>query len=529
MYVLSLIWILLPTALQAQSYHFGDEGFERINHSIEIAEAKRRAALTPAQRASEGLTMKRNHLAIMCKDIKGRVLLESTKVKTKINEANKTNYDSAIYEIEALSKLVRDCSFNVKELGWNESIFQTWKDQVYEIPLRYYKGQILIAIRFNKKIPKEYITKFVELSKLLGIANEETENTTAPWLKDVRRVELLELENYFNFKSQFVDVSQDDDLKKYRDRSLLYGKTEGEIAKIIEAWKKSGLIGVESEKKSCQPPLDIRKPILGAVRNQGESSWCAHFALADVLTYKLNQRISAADVAINFYDFPLIQALKDVSGWNDSVMKAGFEKEAFTRLKSAGGACLEINFKSEGLDYSNLKNALRDIHTIKKYDLVDDDPVCKNKYSPPFQALFPNLKNPYGVLKSSSNLRVIKNLADQACGKRIDISNLEAYYDLAITESGKKNAFKIIDEQLAKKNILSIEFDSKTLQASNPSLHVNTVVGRRFNQKKNRCEYLVRGTWGPDAADNDIEVESGNYWVPKWNLMRNLIGVTYLE
>lgn len=502
---------------------------EQINQEKQ-AEAKRRASLTPAQRAAEDFQAKQKYIAINCKDIEGIVIQKAAQIRNEIQSLKFDGYSLVISKINELEAKTKSCQFDLRKVGLHSGIYQIWKDQVYEVPLKHYQGEILKQLRFRKGLPYSEIAEFKKFAALIGMTEDEIKQKVAPWLKYCNQVTLNLLEYKLNHRSQYVDVTHDSDIKKYRELSKELSNNEGETEQTIQKWIEQGKKSVVREKESCQPKLDIRTPALGKVREQGEMRWCTHVALADVLTYKLGQRISAADIAVQFYDHPALRALKAVTGTSDAEMFSGLEVIALERLKQEGGACLESKFQMEGVSYASFQDALRDIDTIKKYDLAGNDPVCKKHYESPLQAIFPNVKDPYGILQSSSRVRIFKHLADEACGKRIDVSQIKANFELAISESGKKKALQIIDEQLSKKNIVSIDFDSVVIQPSKSSWHSNSIVGRRFNPSKNRCEYLIRTTWGTDFThDWDLEKEGGYIWIPKWSLMQTLLGVTTYE
>jgi aminopeptidase C len=77
-----------------------------------------------------------------------------------------------------------------------------------------------------------------------------------------------------------------------------------------------------------------------------------------------------------------------------------------------------------------------------------------------------------------------------------------------------------MDKALDNGKIIGIEYDAGILEDYNYAAsvlngHASSIIGRRFNEKTNSCEYLLRNSWGKSCAGyhEDYECEDGHIWM----------------
>ena len=451
-------------------------------------------------------------------------------VKKKIKEATPDYTYSATSAIDEFEEYCRLCEIDLRKFGLSDAWFENQRYEVYEKSLEPLVKKIQAKVNFASVLYE--IGQYSNLAKNAGVSKETIDSNIKKWTKKSHQIIFEELVKRFDLKSQYVNIEPE--LKDYFYYAEKLGIDHHEIKTQVNHWLVESQKALKKEKASCTGKIDLRNDKLGPPREQGPG-WCFATAIADTLSYKLGVKVSSADIAIQFYNQPLHNTIKKF-GAGEQDMFFGVDAWAFSKLKAAGGACLESKFKSEDFDYAggSIKTTLQDIDTIKKFKLFENNPTCENlnHYSPPIKALFPGLGNIDQYLINSSREDLIRDMANASCGKRISLDKIESHFYPGVTEDLNKRGIAVIDEQLGKKNIVSISYncdihDGEGMDQIKP--HAGTIVGRRYNESKQRCEYLVRGTWGKSGSYGSWESEGGNFWLPRWALMMSLYGVNYLD
>ncbi|MCB9091306.1 MAG: hypothetical protein H6621_10300 [Halobacteriovoraceae bacterium] len=87
------------------------------------------------------------------------------------------------------------------------------------------------------------------------------------------------------------------------------------------------------------------------------------------------------------------------------------------------------------------------------------------------------------------------------------------------------------DELLRKYKGLNTRLSELVWICEDETDHVVTVVGRRWNKDKNRCEFLLRNSWGASCEGiySDYECDEGSIWLPKKILNKTLSDYFYLK
>lgn len=299
------------------------------------------------------------------------------------------------------------------------------------------------------------------------------------------------------------------------------------------------LSSIFKKKSNDCSSVDLRNSALGEVRNQGSAGWCFAYTSADLVTHRLNKKISATDLAINFYyqmpEMPKSDQLSLVSGGSDmgsiTYIKNNYcPEEVMPSSELIPSSCLKTLKKIEALDI---------IRFIENFTRADKSSLAPCEISF-IKALYKNTRDEDVIEtmndRSLSSFMKINQLREKNClGQRIKAnSNLSMKSGL---QSGV-DSLKDINEQLDRKNPVSLNYDAHFLldHQRNPDRienHYSSIVGRRLNESTHSCQYLIRNSWGKDCTiypePYNTQCEDGNIWVDENILGQNILGVHYLK
>jgi hypothetical protein len=286
--------------------------------------------------------------------------------------------------------------------------------------------------------------------------------------------------------------------------------------------------------------VDVRER-LGPVRFQNDKSWCFAFAAADLLTYRFRnelkgERVSAVYTALTYTRRFAVDAYSDTGGMARFAITAAYRR----------GFCPQ-SLEDEALrrgPLGSLDQKLRSLRALKTmYDRGDkrglEQRLAQLAKSNSIVTAVPR-QELMRVLRQSSRRSFPIQFADLLCGgnrykptSRISVESMVKWV------SGTKKMLAAIDDQLTAGNIVAIGYYSAFLLLGNSAprtdRHVSVVVGRRWNAKRTRCEYLIRNSFGPEClgyADDYRTAENcqaGHIWVPRSVLEKNLYAVTYIK
>lgn len=301
------------------------------------------------------------------------------------------------------------------------------------------------------------------------------------------------------------------------------------------AFLKAQAESTQNNQSSCEPQ-DLRGDRLGPVHDQERLGWCYAFTAADLLSYKLGEKVSAADIATTYTD-GWKKELAATFGKMESEQSAGFTKDAIEKMQNLGGVCREKDFASDAIEGTSLDTALNQLQQ-KKASYNASDSVC----GPDMAALtrfLPNVRPQeyIDILKTSNRASFVKELRDKSCSPRADISQIKVAKEFGGDLNKNRALFDSIDKQLDEKNIVEMAYWSETFTSTNPErlkersgAHSSIIVGRRFNSKTQSCEYLVRNSYGSkNPTSRNLDNEEGHFWIPKEDLISEIGAITYLK
>lgn len=334
--------------------------------------------------------------------------------------------------------------------------------------------------------------------------------------------------------SKYRAVSKE--LEVYKSYALKLGVSPKEIAKILQKYREYGEASTQREQNSCQTKIDLRNKVLGDVRDLDTIGWCYAFSTADLLSYKLGQKISAADFAINYNNDFINNFFKKYNNKGEQDFKGGYTtmiNGVLQKMKQKGGACLESKFSSEDNGGGALRANLTLLDDLKRQQWSPKTLRCQGV----FEKVFPQLpiKDVIDIAERSTRSEFIQMLSEKACQPRINLGALEII-NSPLTAS-TKDLYDTIDQQLESKNIVKISYNAgllfNTHYTGRNRPHNSVVLGRRFNQKNGECEYLIRNSYGRGCKAYDTTLaancEEGNVWMPKSILAKGVEDVSYLK
>lgn len=298
--------------------------------------------------------------------------------------------------------------------------------------------------------------------------------------------------------------------------------------------------------------IDLRSEILGEVRNQKNVSWCYAFSAADMLTshYGLSEKVSAADIAINYNDSDMGNLIRWVRttfrlGDEETFMmphQTGFNKVALER-GMRDGYCPERIFPSEswtkmtrsGNDWIESKIDLRPA-MLEIFALLKRQKEL-NVENLPVYFHFKNVESPdefLALLKTSTHHNFYGKLRNSVCMH--DRIKFQKSYPAFMHVKDAK-LFSTVNKELDKQNIVGLDYDSRILKDSNnrsirvDEMHTSSFVGRRWSASANECQYLVRNSYGEACNRYDLsyECQDGNIWLNESQLYPNMTSIVYLQ
>ena len=351
----------------------------------------------------------------------------------------------------------------------------------------------------------------------------------------------------------------------------------------------TGIVYEGLRSKSCTE-VNNTTPVLSKPRDQDSVGWCYAFSAADLLSHKLNKKISAVHLATlyNHNDFwtnlrrnitPVV-AITELAGQgrvqvdkelgeitlrervrSESSIEGGFTGNAI-RHGLQHGICTEHEIPS---NYSIERNIFELERLVANYReisvplragecnstsqeeiysyVVDGTRVnLKNDYfgehpqNDLLQEMFPSLdfETFFEVINQTNRQNAYQQLLAASCKEEVAITDNINVHE--VTARGKDFS-DTLDQQLENGNVAEIGYHAGVLY--NPDmpnrssgLHSALILGRRFNAETNKCEYLLRNSWGEGSlyhSSYDTEIMKDTAWISEEALGKSGIDITYIE
>lgn len=363
------------------------------------------------------------------------------------------------------------------------------------------------------------------------------------------------------------EIEQNPDFKKImkeRIAKFYEGAIKSELTIDVEAYKKlNTLAGIKIPKEKLQfieknkqhakkrcggkKEVDHRKR-MPPIRDQGETEWCFGYVAADMASFETGKNISPRFLSLVNYQVQIKEA-KWNSNYSDAEIKKlvasemgkGRTELAFHRAQQHNGFCLEKHVPSTGIEdqdqnqdqdiaqmvsvFSDLDQNVRGKDPAQRSQLIDF--FCR-EHSEVLAQHFPNGfgGDIFSALFGGAGFDSYLKFSLDQCPETIKVEErMQAGF--GFREDGEDypgEAIMDIDHALDHGGIISVSYHTDLLGVPNilneeglRGSHASSIIGRRWNEKDQRCQYLLRNSWGTDCEQYgkfaNIECKDGNIWV----------------
>lgn len=277
------------------------------------------------------------------------------------------------------------------------------------------------------------------------------------------------------------------------------------------------------------------------VRNQDSVGWCYAYTASDMLSFKLNKKVSAVSLA----DPPDIEA--DVAMGAKQVGGI-IEGSAKKYLNKNRGVCLEENLPSSDFKfcidqrYQDYVNYLLELARTNKFDQALSTNSCLER---DLRSLFPNVSIPQiqSHIRQKGSRKLIESLNNLQCSNLTPVNpqdyEMESHNSFVISQT---ELVQHLDRQISR-GMVGIGYNYKTMAgASETGGHASLVVGRRVNPENGACEYLIRNSWGKTCdqkEDSELSCHkncdssgcrySGHFWVSRARMTKSIADVNFFK
>lgn len=295
-------------------------------------------------------------------------------------------------------------------------------------------------------------------------------------------------------------------------------------------------------------PIDLRSQ-LGPVRDQGDIGWCYANAAADLLTYHYRdelkgEQVSDIHVALNFTKNYI--GIPFFEGGSSFLSAWSYMKRKKLCLHKAEHLLLTKGLKDKNDKPIPLSQKLKEVALLKKtFDARHENPKA-------YKAQYDKIKSSESFLFSMGEDKLKEILSKTSASQfpHVISDTLCEPYSVEVQEKETPGIMSPyfgfpmsmihdkIDETLENGKPVAMAYygsflTSPTGEKTIKSAHMSLLVGRRWGQKSQQCEYLIRNSWGttctpyqksPTLKNN---CEAGHVWIPEENLKDILWGISY--
>jgi hypothetical protein len=286
---------------------------------------------------------------------------------------------------------------------------------------------------------------------------------------------------------------------------------------------------------------------LGEVRDQGYIGSCYAQAAADLVTYETGTRISASHISLAAVaDDGLVETtVKDETSGKEiacgpkkdmtksiSLLEGGHIPETIAEVSKIG-FCSEKEFPSGDAYYYAVSSTVDSLFT---------HPYCDKHFD---MGIYFSMKSLAPLTSKGQALKMLASKCSDKIFLKKEIQSLSHGFN-EVSPKSRKEILQKTHELLEKKQIAAVYVrpveslmkDSwedllKSLGCDGVlgSPHSMVVVGREFNQAKNRCEFKVRNSWGKDCTqyDEKFRCEDGYVWMSEQDYMELVFAVEWLQ
>lgn len=311
----------------------------------------------------------------------------------------------------------------------------------------------------------------------------------------------------------------------------------GLLLMAVGSWSIAAEVSFDfpADENSC-PSIDLRSEFdFGPVRNQKNLGWCYAYATADVVSFRLRKQVSPFDIALStIQTYIRDENIKPVT----LTSVEGGSVPVIARSIAERGVCDAVKFSAS----SNLAAPALEQVELTVIDLVrklrsgsiNEFQVRKSvtANTSTFHTIFPtsSLEDLVQAVLQNQNINYpLQGFVDQICSKRNSAvlgwgSEIRGEYSSDIK-------FRSIRGVVASHMPVLINYSSEVLKDVNATSvggHASTIVGMKYNSQRNRCEFLLRNSWGVAdpyrVYDPELRpmISNGYVWIPEETLRKNI-------
>jgi hypothetical protein len=139
----------------------------------------------------------------------------------------------------------------------------------------------------------------------------------------------------------------------------------------------------------------------------------------------------------------------------------------------------------------------------------------------------------YSLIKKVKRHEIFTNIVESACETSRAVLPRFSINQKINTPGDTLKMASLLDEQ----KVFAIDYfsgvleNTKKIKRTIGSLHTSLIVGKRWNQEKNSCEFLVRNSYGLscDGYDPSLSCDKGSIWMPEKTLKKAYLIMTWLR
>lgn len=318
-------------------------------------------------------------------------------------------------------------------------------------------------------------------------------------------------------------------------------KERSEMAKIIRNSMKDCALSYERAEVPAQEikaalcsPVDLR-PKMGPIRNQDGVGWCYAFAAADMMTFKTGQnpRVSAAEIASQYIATETKnQTSKSVAWLSDKRYDGGYIHRALG-LVAQNGICSEKQIPSEVNAGPAISQAYHDLYASAYYKTQYAHASLCDTMAAKYRKFFPSIAPAeiLRILNTEAPQHVVQTLQQRSCPQK-KASPIQPG-NVGIEPDQTKFA-ETLEREMDQGEPLGLGYRVELIVANNQGAlaqnHAGTIVGRKFDAKSGKCQYLLRNTWGRSCDGyRKWPCDAGNLWITEEHLIAYSNSVTYFK
>lgn len=310
-----------------------------------------------------------------------------------------------------------------------------------------------------------------------------------------------------------------------------------------------------SSQQRCTP-VDYRDQ-MPPIRDQTDVGWCYAHTAADVISFKRGENVYAIDLALQFNRYKNIQRQRNGEEALNLTMLDGCDPSSERCFNEGGtgiyalalaannGVCRESalpSTSSQSREYGEILQRIEEIEEFVNSASNQDDAhtqaasICSGDLGHFIADAFPLalVSDIADILQQDEIQNGFFELAEASCENNRIESPGDVTYATVDNEGAARN-IELIHEQLSNNNIAGIGYNPNLFSTIETAItsggHESTVVGRRWNESTQTCQFLVRNTMG-ESCDNyhaHVQCERGHYWANENDLLENIGQVYYIQ